>query len=267
MLRVGAQSFLTTVAGLGAWTIASGTHHLIGELYELQSASLVVELGFHASRIADSTLQTLVPLAYTVFVLVYTTRTDRSERQLLFALVPFGLLHAVGTTYVALVSLAPATVPPGLRSTLSAGLLTTFQFAVTIPLFVTGALVLLALGQLWRTLYRYEFVSTRLTLALAVIVPPVWLAEGFLIWVAGTPTARAAVPVPFVALSAGAVWLAVTRFGLFGELPAASAGARQEIVAGMPDAAIAVTDERRVVDWNAAAETLFDRNYLRGSWR
>jgi hypothetical protein len=135
---VGALSFLTTVAGLGAWTVASGTGHLIRELYELESASLVVELGFHVSRIADSTRQILVPLSYVLFVLVYTTRTDRSERQLLFALVPFGLLHAVGTTCVALVSLATATLPAGLRSTLSAGLLTFFQFAVTISLFVTG---------------------------------------------------------------------------------------------------------------------------------
>jgi signal transduction histidine kinase len=258
---VGALSFLATVAGLGAWTVASGTGHLIRELYELQSTSLVVELGFHVSRIADSTLQILVPFAYALFVLVYTTRTNRSERRLLFALVPFGLLYAVGTTYVALVSLVPATLPAGLRSTLSAGLLTFFQFAVTISLFVTGALVLLALGQLWRTLYRYAFVSTRLTLSLAVIVPPVWLAEAFFIGVAETPVARAAVPVPFVALSAGAAWLAVTRFGLFDELPAASAVARQDIVAGMADAAIAVTDERRVVDWNTAAESLFDRSY------
>jgi hypothetical protein len=52
-----------------------------------------------------------------------------------------------------------------------------------------------------------------------------------------------------VALSAGAAWLAITRFGLFDELPAASAVARQDIVDGMADAAIAVTDERRVVDF------------------
>ncbi|MFB6256970.1 MAG: ATP-binding protein [Haloplanus sp.] len=268
---VGVWSFSATTLGLGVWTAASGVYQLIIAFYQmrspdgiirfalLQSASPAVELGFYISMITESALQTVVPLAYTLFVLVYTTRTDRSERQMLFWLVPFGLLYTAGTTYTTLVSLAPAILPTELRAMLSGGLLTFLQFAVTVSLFVTGALVLLALGQLWRTLYRYEFVSTRLTLALAMIVPPVWLAEGFLIGVAETPVARAAIPVPFVALSGAAAWLAINRFGLFDELPAASAVARQDIVAGMSDAAIAITDQRRVVDWNDAAVRLFDK--------
>jgi len=114
---------------------------------------------------------------------------------------------------------------------------------------------------LWRTLYQYEFVSKRLTLSVAVIVPPVWLAEGFLVGVTEAPVLRAAIPVPFLGLSVVGVWLAVTQLGLFDELPAASAVARRDIVAGMADAAVAVTDEQRIVDWNGAAVSLFDQKY------
>ena len=270
---VGSRSFLATTAGLGLWAVAGGIYHLIVELYEmrspdgiirfavLESVSPVVEVGFYVSMILDSALQTLVPWAYALFVLVYTTRTDRSEQRLLFVLAALGLLYTAGTAYVTLISLAPSVLPAGLRAAVSDAFVTFLQFAVTVSLFVTGALVLLALGQLWRTLYQYEFVSKRLTVSVAIIVPPVWLAEGFLIGVAETPVSRAATPVPFLALSIVSVWLAVTRFGLFDELPAASAVARQDIVAEMADAAIAVTDEQRVVDWNDAAASLFDQRY------
>jgi PAS domain S-box-containing protein len=270
---VGARSFLATTAGLGLWAVAGGIYHLIVELYAmrspdgiirfavLESVSPAVEVGFYVAMILDSALQTLVPWAYALFVLVYTTRMDRSEQRLLLVLVSFGLLYTAGTAYVTLLSLVPSTLPAGLRAVVSDAFLTFLQFAVTVSLFVTGALVLLALGQLWRTLYQYGFVSKRLTLSVAVIVPPVWLAEGFLIGVTETPVARAAVPVPFLALSTVGVWLAVTRFGLFDELPAASAVARRDIVTEMADAAIAVTDERRVVDWNDAAVALFDQRY------
>lgn len=270
---VGSRSFLATTGGLGLWAVTGGIYHLIVELYGmrspdgivrfavLESVSPVVEVGFYVSMILDSALQTLVPWTYALFVLVYTTRTDRSEQRLLVALVPFGLLYTAGTAYVTLISLAPSVLPAGLRAIVSDAFVTFLQFAVAVSLFVTGGLVLLVLGQLWRTLYQYEFVSKRLTLSMAVIVPPVWLAEGFLIGVAETPVSRAATPVPFLALSTVGVWLAVTQFGLFDELPAASAVARQDIVAEMADAAIAVTDERRVVDWNDAAVALFDQKY------
>jgi PAS domain S-box-containing protein len=227
----------------------------------LESVSPVVEVGFYVSMILDSALQTLVPWAYALFVLVYTTRTDRSEQRLLFILASFGLLYTAGTAYVTLISLAPSVLPAGLRAVVSDTFVTFLQFAVTVSLFVTGALVLLALGQLWRTLYQYEFVPKRLTLSVAVIVPPVWLAEGFLVGVTETPVSRAATPIPFLGLSVVVVWLAVNQFGLFDELPAASAVARRDIVGEMADAAIAVTDEQRVVDWNGAAVSLFGQKY------
>ncbi|MEZ3169984.1 ATP-binding protein [Halorubrum sp. RMP-47] len=221
------------------------------------STSSIAAFGLQGSRIVDWVLQTVVPVLYALFILAYTTRTDRRERLLLFVLVPFGLLYTGGTMSATLVSLVLNNLPAGLSETL----LPLLQFAISISLFVTGSIVLLSLGQLWRTLHRYQHVSTRLTLALAVIVPPVWFAERFFINLAETPLAIAAIPVPFVILSTGTAWLAVTRFGLFEELPAALAVARQDIVAGMPDAAITVTDGHSILDWNAAATDLFEREF------
>ena len=264
---VGTRSFVACIVGLGVWIAAGGVYDIIITVYELrspdggvmsssvESTSSIVAFGLQGSRIADWVLQVVVPLLYALFVLAYTTRTDRRERLLLFVLVPFGLLRTGGTISSTLVSLVLDVLPAGLSETL----LPLLQFAIAISLFATGAIVLLALGQLWRTLHQYQHVSTRLTLALAVIVPPVWFAERFFLALAETPLARAAIPVPFVILSTGAAWLAVTRFGLFEELPAALAVARQDIVAGMPDAAITVTDGHDILDWNAAATDLFER--------
>ena len=265
---VGTRSFVACIVGLGVWTAAGGINDIIS-VYELRSpgggailsavepTSSIVGFGLQGSRIADWVLQVVVPLLYALFVLAYTTRTDRSERLLLFVLVPFGLLRTGGTMSSTLVSLVLDLLPAGLSETL----LPLLQFAIAISLFATGAIVLLTLGQLWRTLHQYQHVSTQLTLSLAVIVPPVWFAERFFIALAETQVARAAIPIPFVILSTGAAWLAVTRFGLFEELPAALAVARQDIVAGMPDAAFTVTDGHYILDWNAAATDMFEREF------
>jgi len=265
---VGTRSFIACMVGLGVWTAAGGVNDIIS-VYELgapngdgmssavESTPSIVAFGLQGPRIADWVLQTVVPVLYALFILAYTTRTDRRERLLLFVLVPFGLLYTGGTMSSTLVSLVLDNLPAGL----SEALLPLLQFAISISLYVTGSIVLLTLGQLWRTLHQYQHVSTRLTLALAVIVPPVWFAERFFIALAETPVARAAIPVPFVILSTGAAWLAVTRFGLFEEVPAALAVARQDIVAEMPDAAITVTDGHFILDWNAAATDLFEREF------
>ena len=266
--EVGTRSFVACIVGLGVWTAAGGVNDIIS-VYELgapngdgmssavESTPSIIAFGLQGPRIADWVLQTVVPVLYALFILAYTTRTDRRERLLLFVLVPFGLLYTGGAMSATLVSLVLDNLPAGL----SEALLPFLQFAISISFFVTGSIVLLSLGQLWRTLHRYRHVSTRLTLALAVIVPPVWFAERFFIALAETPLARAAIPVPFVILSTGAAWLAVTRFGLFEEVPAALAVARQDIVAGMPDAAITVTDGHSILDWNAAATDLFEREF------
>lgn len=265
---VGTRSFISCIVGLGVWTAAGGVNDIIS-VYELgapngdgmssavESTPSIIAFGLQGPRIADWVLQTVVPVLYALFILAYTTRTDRRERLLLFVLVPFGLLYTGGSMSATLVSLVLDNLPAGL----SEALLPFLQFAISISFFVTGSIVLLSLGQLWRTLHRYRHVSTRLTLALAVIVPPVWFAERFFIALAETPLARAAIPVPFVILSTGVAWLAVTRFGLFEEVPAALAVARQDIVAGMPDAAITVTDGHAILDWNAAATDLFEREF------
>jgi signal transduction histidine kinase len=223
----------------------------------VESTPSIIAFGLQGPRIAEWVLQTVVPVLYALFILAYTTQTDRRERLLLFVLVPFGLLYTGGTMSSTLVSLILDNLPAGF----SEMLLPLLQFAISISFFVTGSIVLLSLGQLWRTLHRYQHVSTRLTLGLAVIVPPVWFAERFFIALAETPLARAAIPVPFVILSTCTAWLAVTRFGLFEEIPAALAVARQDIVAEMPDAAITVTDGHSILDWNAAATDLFEREF------
>lgn len=265
---VGTRSFVACIVGLGVWAAAGGVNDIVS-VYELgspngggmssgvESTSSITAFALQGSRIVDWVLQTVVPVLYALFILAYTTRTDRRERLLLFVLVPFGLLYTGGSMSATLVSLVLDNLPAGL----SEALLPFLQFAISISFFVTGSIVLLSLGQLWRTLHRYRHVSTRLTLALAVIVPPVWFAERFFIALAETPLARAAIPVPFVILSTGAAWLAVTRFGLFEEVPAALAVARQDIVAGMPDAAITVTDGHAILDWNAATTDLFEREF------
>ncbi|WP_432508879.1 ATP-binding protein [Halorubrum ezzemoulense] len=256
------------MVGLGVWTAAGGVNDIIS-VYELgapngdgmspavESTPSIIAFGLQGPRIADWVLQTVVPVLYALFILAYTTRTDRRERLLLFVLVPFGLLYTGGSMSATLVSLVLDNLPGGL----SEALLPFLQFAISISFFVTGSIVLLSLGQLWRTLHRYQHVSTRLTLGLAVIVPPVWFAERFFIALAETPLARAAIPVPFVILSTCTAWLAVTRFGLFEEIPAALAVARQDIVAEMPDAAITVTDGHSILDWNAATADLFEREF------
>ena len=265
---VGTRSFVACIVGLGVWTAAGGVNDIIS-VYELgasngdgmssavESTPSIVAFGLQGPRIADWVLQTVVPVLYALFILAYTTRTDRRERLLLFVLVPFGLLYTGGTMSSTLVSLILDNLPAGF----SEMLLPLLQFAISISFFVTGSIVLLSLGQLWRTLHRYQHVSTRLTLGLAVIVPPVWFAERFFIALAETPLARAAIPVPFVILSTCTAWLAVTRFGLFEEIPAALAVARQDIVAEMPDAAITVTDGHSILDWNAATADLFEREF------
>ncbi|TKX35345.1 hypothetical protein EXE51_14800 [Halorubrum sp. CGM5_25_10-8B] len=265
---VGTRSFVACIVGLGVWTAAGGVNDIIS-VYELgasngdgmssavESTPSIIAFGLQGPRIAEWVLQTVVPVLYALFILAYTTQTDRRERLLLFVLVPFGLLYTGGTMSSTLVSLILDNLPAGF----SEMLLPLLQFAISISFFVTGSIVLLSLGQLWRTLHRYQHVSTRLTLGLAVIVPPVWFAERFFIALAETPLARAAIPVPFVILSTCTAWLAVTRFGLFEEIPAALAVARQDIVAEMPDAAITVTDGHSILDWNAATADLFEREF------
>ncbi|MFB6297129.1 MAG: sensor histidine kinase [Salinirussus sp.] len=186
------------------------------------------------------------------FVLRYTRRIEQQERLSVLAL--GGLTFVVATAnglLGALRAFGVVRIPVGLWNSFT-------EFATVVEVLGTGVAVGVGVGLLYVTSQRHRPFTGKevIGLSLPIVLPYLlkWAYQFQLI-----PGFRAISGLRSVALlvGLGGMWLTVTRYGLFDQLPASRTVGRQTAFDATDAAIVVVNNDNDVSDLNPAAREMF----------
>ncbi|MFB6242602.1 MAG: ATP-binding protein, partial [Halobaculum sp.] len=237
-----ASSYAILLASLGVTALCAGATAHTGTLYKL--VWLYTGLA--------------IPLALALFAFDYYGLSFFGSRTRAAAAATPAVLGGLGGTLVVLGTprLSPGTTPPlSLLATLPDPV---FGFAGTLNeagLYYTTAVMLLAVGVVLRTVYRYDHLDSTLAPVVSFVGIWPWVANMFMPQVmAGSSLAVGvgAVAGGYV-LSAVAAAVAVGPLSLFESSPMAGNVGPEVVLDSMDEAVIVVDDNRRVLRLNEVA--------------
>jgi signal transduction histidine kinase len=257
---IGSGSLGVFAAALGLDFLLTSVVVIVVDTYGVSSgaalASLSVPRGVEFFLLATTPLSGLLlvgaVLSWFWFVLVYTTRIDRSERIAVLAIgaVVF-LVASVNGLIGALSVFDYVQLPAVLESEVHA-------FVGLIEILITGVAIGAGVEQLHRTSRRQHAFPRGAVVGLTVPILAAYLTRyvyqfGLVVGFRAIGGLRLASALAgFVGL-----WVAVGRYGVFERLPASRTVGRETAFETAETAIAVLNDDERVVDLNPAAEALF----------
>jgi len=191
------------------------------------------------------------------FVLRYTRRIDRREKFALGALGGITFLVVMGNGLLGAVdTFGVIEIAPELRGNLH-------QFGSVVEILGTGVAVGVGIALLYETASNHRPFREAAVVGLVVPVVFPWLLQ-YLYQFGLVTDFQAISGLRITVLSAGLVglWLAVTKYELFEQLPASRAVGRQTAFDSSDTAIVVANSENNVSDLNPAAQELFGASSL-----
>ncbi len=240
--QASADSFAVLLVVLGVMAVCAGLTAHVGVAYKL--VWLYTGLA--------------IPVAMAFFVFDYYGLEFLGSRSQVVAVVTPAVVGAFGGTLLVLgtPAMSPGTAPPAASvAALPAVALELAPALNEIGFYYTTALMLLAVGLVFRTVYRYDHLDTRLGSLLSFVGVWPWvanLAVPNLVEAVSLGAGIAAIGLGYTA-SMVVTAVAIGPLDLFGSSPAAGNVAPDAVIDSMDDAVVVVDDGEVVLRMNEAA--------------
>ncbi|MEA1930729.1 MAG: ATP-binding protein [Euryarchaeota archaeon] len=255
------------VKSLAAFSILWGANYLSASLvvYVLASNGITAQGQLHSLSLPETTQLVLIsttPLSglFTVagifawlwFALRYTRRIGRREKVAVAALGGLTFLVATLNGFVgAAATFEFISIDPDFRTSFH-------RFASAVEVLGTGVAVGVGIGLLYETAANHRPFRQQAVVGLSVPIVFPWLVRN--LYRFGLVTGFQTISILRIAsLSVGfaGLWLAVTEYDLFDQLPASRSVGRQTAFEASDSAIVVINNEGNVSDLNPAARELF----------